>query len=330
MSAMSITGAIAASAAANAASTSSAERAPIQLGHDGVELLAVLDPSGEGGEAGSSPTPSRRMTRPATESDEVETATQTAVGAAVGAPRDGVRDARAEAGLLLAGQLVDGDEGAHQLEQRLQQVHVDDLTDAGVQGDHRREGADQAGDLVRERDGREERWTVGFAGDRRVARHGFGDRSETGPARVGTGLAEAGEAGDDEVRVAVVQDLRPEAEALERPRAEVLDEGVRAVDQVQEDGAILMVLQVEGDEALVAVGELPPQTAAVPRVAPGHAAQAVALGPLHLDDIRAEVGQVAGHARSRDQRGQVEHPEVGQGQVRHGGAAYGGEPAGGR
>ena len=85
---------------------------------------------------GSSPTPIRRITRPATESDEVDTATHSPVRAAVRAARDRVGDAGAEARLLLAGQPVHRDERAHQLEQRLQQVDVDHLADAGVERHH--------------------------------------------------------------------------------------------------------------------------------------------------------------------------------------------------
>ena len=50
-SAMVITGAAAAWAASNSASTSSRSRAPIQLGHGRVDLVAVVHPAGEGAEA---------------------------------------------------------------------------------------------------------------------------------------------------------------------------------------------------------------------------------------------------------------------------------------
>ena len=51
MSAMVMTGATAASAASKAASTSASGRAAIHVGQRGVDLVAVLDPAGEGGEA---------------------------------------------------------------------------------------------------------------------------------------------------------------------------------------------------------------------------------------------------------------------------------------
>ena len=108
MSAMSITGPIAASAAANVVEHLAGRPGGDPVGHDGVELLAVLDPSGEGGEARIvADARAAASPEPATESDDVDRPTQRAVGAAVGPPRDGVGDARAEAGLLLAGQPVD-------------------------------------------------------------------------------------------------------------------------------------------------------------------------------------------------------------------------------
>ena len=156
MAAMSMTGAMAASAAAKAPRTSSAGRAAIQRPR-WRRARPVLDPAGEGGEAGIVADADQPHHPAGHRVRRRRDGHPHAVGAAVGAARHGVRDARTEAGLLLAGQPVDGDERTHQLEQRLEQVDVDDLADAGVQGDHRGEGADEPGHLVRERDRREQR-----------------------------------------------------------------------------------------------------------------------------------------------------------------------------
>ena len=100
-----------------------------------------------------------------------------------------------------------------------------------------------------------------------------------------------------------------EAEALERAGPEVLDEHVGIVDERQQDVAIVVDLEVEDDRALVAVDELPPQAFAVARVAPCQAAQGVAVGALDLDDVGAEVGEVAGAVGAGEHGRQVEDTE---------------------
>ena len=108
---------------------------------------------------------------------------------------------------------------AHALEQRLEQVHVDHLALAGPQRDHRGEGAGQRGDLVGERDRREQRTAVGLAVERREARHRLGDRGEARPAGVGPVLPEPGDAQDHDVGVAREEHVGTEAEPLEGARA---------------------------------------------------------------------------------------------------------------
>ncbi len=62
--------------------------------------------------------------------------------------------------------------------------------------------------------------------------HGLGDGGETRALGVGTGLAVAGDARDDEARVDLPQLLGPDAPALQCAWAEVLHERVGALDQL--------------------------------------------------------------------------------------------------
>ncbi len=227
--------------------------------------------------------------------------------AAVGAAGHRVRQPRPEARLLLAGQLVERDQRTHQLEQALQQVDVDHLADARAQRHHRGEGADQPGHLVGQRDRRQQRLAVGLPAERGQPAHRFGDRGEPRPVRVRPVLTEPGDARDHQRWSAGEQHVGPEPEALERAGAEVLDEHVGLGDQAQEHLAVGVGLQIERDRPLVAVDELPPQAAAVAWVAPGHVAQRVtAVGSFDLDDVGAEVGEVAGAVRAGEHRREVE------------------------
>ena len=137
--------------------------------------------------------------------------------------------------------------------------------------------------------------------------------AKPGLARVRPVLTETAHSGDDERRTAIEQHVGSEPEPFERARAEVLDEHVGTVDQPEQHVAVGGVLQVERDRPLVAVDELPPQAGSVTGIAPRHVAQRIAaVRSLDLDDIGAEVGQVAGAVRSGDHGGEVEHPQAGE------------------
>src|SRR5262249_18735025 len=91
--------------------------------------------------------------------------------------------------------------------------------------------------------------------------------------------------------------------ALERSRPEVLDEDVCVADESLDDLLALGLLQVGGDAALVPRVDLPPQRHVA--VEPAEQAYRVAAGGmLHLDHVRAEVGEPRGQpgagAKRRD------------------------------
>ena len=133
------------------------------------------------------------------------------------------------------------------------------------------------------------------------------------PGRVAYGpvLPEAGDAGDDELRVAGQQRVGLQAQPFEGAGPEVLDQHVGLVAQPVHELEVVGRLQVEGDRPLAAAAELPPQGDVVSRITPAHAAQRVAaIRAFDLDDIGAEVGEVASARRARDHRRRVDDLDI--------------------
>ena len=83
-----------------------------------------------------------------------------------------------------------------------------------TQAEHHREGADQGGDLVGNCDRRQQGRAAGLAQNAGKAAQRFGNRCEAGLLRVGTVLAEAADAENDQLRIALEQLIRSEAERL--------------------------------------------------------------------------------------------------------------------
>ena len=183
-----------------------------------------------------------------------------------------------------------------------------------MERDHRGERGDEPGDLVGERDRREQWTAVGLTVDRSKAAHRFGDRGEPGTRRVRAVLAESGDAGDHEPRVAGEEHVRAESEALERAGTKVLHQHVGLVAEPQHHREIVGVLEVERDRPLATPEELPPQGDAIPGVAPAERTGGVAaVGTLDLDDVGAKVGEVSRARGPRHHRRDVDDPQVGEG-----------------
>ena len=323
MSAMSITGPTAASAAVSAASTSSPVRARAPRRHHRLELVAVLGAAGERREPlVVADAEQRRAPAPATESLLVDTAIHRPSRAAVRARGARCTAARRRAAAA-ARRCSAYSDGSGPISWNIVSSRLTSTTwpTPAVQGDHRGERRGEPGDLVGEGDRRQQRLAVGLAVDRGEPGHRLGDRGEPRPLGVRAVLAEAGDPRDDEARVAGEQHVGPEPEPLERAGPEVLDEHVGVVDEAQQRRRRSAAsLRSSDDRALVAVGQLPPQALAVALVAPRHVAQAVAAGPLDLDHVGAEVGEVAGAVRAGEHGRQVEDAQVGERQPasRHG------------
>src|SRR5262249_12047077 len=124
---------------------------------------------------------------------------------------------------------------------------------------------------------------------------------------VGPGLAEPGDADQHQLRIARLEVVEPEAEALEIAVAEALDHHVEMRDQIQDDARRLGRLEVERDALLVPRVYLPVHAHAC--LAP--VAQRVAPARLlDLDDLGAEVGELKTHHVAGDEPREVEHADA--------------------
>ncbi len=170
------------------------------------------------------------------------------------------------------------------------------------------EGAVEAGDHVGERERRQHRLAIGETGAGGKAAHRLDQRAETRQRRVRPGLAEAGDAHDDESGIFREQHIGAEPDLLERARPKILDQHVRAGDEAQQCVLRAVVAEVEHDRALVARVGLPVQLPA--SVTP--VAQRIARGRLDLDDVGAEIGELKRKHVAGDQPRQVEHAHTGQ------------------
>ncbi len=179
--------------------------------------------------------------------------------------------------------------------------------------DHGGEGGGQRGDLVGQRDRRECRGTVGIAVDRREARHGLGQRGEAGAVPVGPGLPEGRDPDDHQIGSTFVQHVGTETERFELARSHVLDDDVARFDQCEELLLPDRVREVEFDEPFVAVRPLEEERLAIDRVSPTEVAGGIAdPGSFDLDDVGTVVGQIASTPGPGQDRGQVEHSQIGK------------------
>ena len=118
----------------------------------------------------------------------------------------------------------------------------------------------------------------------------------------------------DEPRVAGHRGRRLEPEAVERVGAQVGEEHVRRGQQLLQPLPGLGVAHVEDDAALAPVVLREGGVRQVPADAEGTegAAHRVAVGRLHLDDVRAPVGQQRAGRGCGDPDTHLDHPQAGQ------------------
>ncbi|MEZ5100822.1 MAG: hypothetical protein R3C15_13685 [Thermoleophilia bacterium] len=124
--------------------------------------------------------------------------------------------------------------------------------------------------------------------------------------------ADAAERADravDQPVVAGLQRLEAEAQALAQARAHVLDEDVRAVEQLQHHLEPGRVLHVERERPLARVDAQEGGRLAVPERRPPRARVVAALRVLDLHDLRAERGERLGAERACDRRREVDDPD---------------------
>ncbi len=179
-----------------------------------------------------------------------------------------------------------------------------------VERGHDAVGAVHPGEQVGDRDAHPLRVVGPRARQRHQARLALGDLVVARAPALRPVVAESGDGEDDQLRVALLQLGDPEAEPLEDAGAEVLHQDVGPVDQAQQDLAVGLVLEVEGDGLLVAVGGQ--EVRRLPGVGPAHerrspAAGVVAVpGCLDLDHPGTEVAEHHGGVRTGQGAGEVD------------------------
>ena len=150
-------------------------------------------------------------------------------------------------------------------------------------------GAEQAADVIGEWDGDPGRRPVGIAGNVTQAADRFGDDAVASALAVRTGLTEPANADHDDSGIDVTEIFIAESPTLQCPRTEVLDHEVAFGDHAPDQVLTGNFSQIQGDVALVAhdagaVERFPLEAAAV-------ITNWIALGLLHLENLRAEVGE---------------------------------------
>ncbi len=210
---------------------------------------------------------------------------------------------------------------AAQVEHAVLHRHGHALALAGLlAADVGREDADRqvhAGVAVAQRRGADGRRAVPEAGRRRGAagalRHVLVDLQVV----VVVAVAEALDRGDDHLRVERLDVLPREAHAVERARAEVLDQHVGLLDQLLQHRLAFGLLGVQRQRALVAVEHREVQRVDVGNVAQLRARDVARAGALDLDDVRTEPREQLGARRTGLDMGEVDDLDAGERLVAH-------------
>jgi len=105
-----------------------------------------------------------------------------------------------------------------------------------------------------------------------------------------------------------VQHLRGEPEALELASAEILDQHVGGLNQLQRN--VLLALEIEFHAELVPAVYAEPDGVAPDRRTP--APERIASGRLDLDHLGAEIGQDVRAEWRRDVVAELQNPEPGE------------------
>ncbi len=186
-------------------------------------------------------------------------------------------------------------------------------------GDDADGGEEAGGDIA---DGRADAGgrTARMAGDAHDAAHGLDDHVIGRAISVRAAMAEARGRGVDQARMAFMQHIPAIAQFFHGAGTVVLYQHIGLGQQPIEDGAVGILLQIDGDGFLAAVegGEIAGDAVDEGTVAAG----IVALGRLDLDDACAQIGQQHGAIGACQDPGQVQDDEAGEGSGNSHGIAY--------
>ena len=121
-------------------------------------------------------------------------------------------------------------------------------------------------------------------------------------------VAVTGQPGINEARVELFEARIIDAEASRHRGPEILDQHIGALDHAVQDRQPLLLLQIEGNGALTAIG--PEKEASLTRQAGGELAEHVALRRLDLDDVGAEIGEQGAAIGTGEVAAEIEHRDA--------------------
>ncbi len=215
------------------------------------------------------------------------------------------------AAFLAGRQIIRGRDLDHG-QRRIHQAAIDELALAGLvavaQGG---EGADrrmQRGVAVDQRGGGAERLADRRAGQAHQPAHRLAERVEGGALAIGAVLAEAGDRGQDDVRLQLAQPVVAEPHLRHRPGTEVFEHDIGARHQRGEDLLAARGPQVEAEALLAAVVDREIDALAAHQRL--RLARLLAAQLLDLDDLGAEVGEDHAAARAGLVPRQLEDPNA--------------------
>jgi hypothetical protein len=212
---------------------------------------------------------------------------------------------------------VDDDLPLDQTEQGLEEGEVDPLTVepgvvvAAVEGGEDGVGAHQAGHGVAVREPRVDGRAVGKAGQVDDTAACLTDLAEAGGVRLRGGGAEARDLQQHRPGVDPVHGLPVEPPVPQASGAQGDDDDVRPGEEPVGDASAGLVVQIEGDRALVAAGDLEPQRNTV--ALGTHAAGRVpGAGGFHVHDVGPLVGEHRARQRTGHHMGELDHLQPAQ------------------
>src|SRR5262249_15603801 len=105
---------------------------------------------------------------------------------------------------------------------------------------------------------------------------------------------------------------------------EILDNDISFLRQLLEKTLAFGVPKVQGDALLVTPDDRPPHRRLAPRLRAPVPHRITLAGSFDLDDLGAHVAEQLAAERTRDQRAELEHAQIGEGAADVGGIGHGG------
>ena len=199
----------------------------------------------------------------------------------------------------------------HKTESAFVKSRVDHLPPAGrVAVNHRHnrpKGTVETGNVVSQRRGNPRRRPIGITGN--LPQPAYGLAHDTVPASSGVGpvLAKPTDAHENDAGVFRRKIIIPQAPALQRSRAKVLDDDIGGQTKLADQSPPFRLTQINRNQALVA--EDRGGVERFSRAVRPHRAHSVALGLLDFDHLCTEIGHEPTAERPGDRRPQLDYPQ---------------------